>query len=55
METPAWAERANPTVATHCYETEQPFSEQMFCFHGRSDGGVFRVFDSGPLIKTEEH
>ena len=34
----------------HCYQTEQ-----MFCFHGGSDGGVTRVFDSRPLIKTEDY
>jgi hypothetical protein len=31
----------------HCYE-----SEQMFCFHGRSDEAVRDIFDSQPLIKT---
>ncbi len=31
----------------HCYQTEQ-----IFCFHGGSDGAVFGVFDSRPLIKT---
>ncbi len=34
----------------HCYQTEQ-----MFCFHGGSDGAVIRVFDSGSLIKTEDY
>jgi hypothetical protein len=33
----------------HCYQTEQ-----MFCFHGRSDGAVGDLFDSRPLIKTED-
>ena len=30
-------------------------SEQMFGFHGRSDGGGGGLFDSQPLIKTEEY
>lgn len=34
----------------HCYQTEQ-----MFCFHGGSDGAVGDIFDSGPLIKTEDY
>ncbi len=34
----------------HCYQTEQ-----MFCFHGGSDGAVRDIFDSGSLIKTEEY
>lgn len=34
----------------HCYQTEQ-----MFCFHGRSDDAVIYVFDSRPLIKTEDY
>lgn len=33
----------------HCYQTEQ-----MFCFHGGSDGDVVGVFDSKPLIKAKE-
>jgi hypothetical protein len=34
----------------HCYQTEQ-----MFCFHGRSDGAVRNIFDSEPLIKQADH
>lgn len=34
----------------HCYE-----SEQMFCFHGGSDGVAGDIFDSGSLIKTEDY
>ena len=34
----------------HCYQTEQ-----MFCFHGGSDGAVGNIFDSGSLIKTEDY
>jgi hypothetical protein len=34
----------------HCYQTEQ-----MFCFHGGSDGAVRHIFDSKPLIKQEDH
>jgi len=34
----------------HCYQTEQ-----MFCFHGGSDGVVEDIFDSGSLIKTDEY
>jgi hypothetical protein len=34
----------------HCYQTEQ-----MFCFHGGSDGAVRNIFDSEPLIKHADH
>ena len=34
----------------HCYQTEQ-----MFCFHGGSDGAVRNIFDSEPLIKQADH
>ena len=34
----------------HCYPTEQ-----MFCFHGGSDGAVRPIFESRPLIKPEDH
>ena len=34
----------------HCYQTEQ-----MFCFHGGSDGVAGDIFDSGSLIKTEDY
>ena len=34
----------------HCYQTEQ-----MLCFHGRSDGVVGVLFDSTPLIKAEAY
>jgi hypothetical protein len=34
----------------HCYQ-----SEQMLCFHGRSDGHAAGVFECGSLIKKEEH
>jgi hypothetical protein len=34
----------------HCYE-----SEQMFCFHGRSDAALGDIFDSAPLIKTLDY
>lgn len=34
----------------HCYQTEQ-----MCCFHGRSDGAVRNIFDSRSLIKTEDY
>jgi hypothetical protein len=34
----------------HCYQ-----SEQMFCFHGRSDETPSGIFDSKPLIKPEHY
>lgn len=39
----------------HCYQTEQPFWEPMFCFHGRSDEAGRDIFDSTPLIKTVDY
>ena len=34
----------------HCYQTEQ-----MFCFHGGSDGNAVGVFECESLIKTEDY
>ncbi len=34
----------------YCYQTEQ-----MFCFHGRSDEAARGIFDFGSLIKPENH
>jgi hypothetical protein len=38
------------SYCNHCYQTEQ-----MFCFHGGSDGAVRDIFDCRPLIKTEDY